>query len=267
MEIIIKETPEKVADEILKRLKKIINKKRHPVIGLPTGNTPKIIYKKMIEAHKKGEMDFSDIIIFAHDEYVGIPGNHPNSTKTYFKENLLNELNIPEKNLFFINGTPDDLKVECRKVEEAIRDVGGIDFQLFGIGKDGHIGFNEPGSSLNSRTRVKPLTFSTIRYLSKIFGSEEETPRFCITMGVGTIMDSKEVAIVAFGYEKKDAVKRCVEGPITSAFPASIIQMHPKAKVYLDEKAASLLDEKEYYKWAYENKEKMYDYLKNKKEV
>ncbi len=267
MEIIIKETPEKVADEILKRLKKIINKKRHPVIGLPTGNTPKIIYKKMIEAHKKGEMDFSDIIIFAHDEYVGIPSNHPKSTKTYFKENLLNELNIPEKNLFFIDGTPDDLKVECRRVEEAIKDVGGIDFQLFGIGKDGHIGFNEPGSSLNSRTRVKPLTFSTIKYLSKFFGSEENTPRFCITMGVGTIMDSKEVAIVAFGDEKKEAIKRCVEGPITSAFPASIIQMHPKAKVYLDEKAASLLDEKEYYKWAYENKEKMYDYLKNKKEV
>ena len=266
MEIIIKDSPEKVADEILKRLKRIINKKRHPVIGLPTGNTPKIIYKKMIEAYDKGEVDFSEMIIFSHDEYVGIPSDHPKSTKTYFKEILLNRLNIPEKNLFFINGTPDDLKVECRRVEEAIRDVGGIDFQLLGIGRDGHIGFNEPGSSLSSRTRVKPLTFSTIKYLSQFFGSEKDTPRFCITMGIGTLMDSKEIAIVAFGDEKKEAIKKCVEGPITSAFPASIIQMHPKAKVYLDNKAASLLDEKDYYIWAYENKDKMYDYLKNKNE-
>ncbi len=265
MEIIIKDTPEKVADEILKKLKKIVQKKRHPVIGLPTGNTPKIIYKKMAEAHEKGEVDFSETIIFALDEYIGISTDHPKSTKTYFKENLLNKIDIPEKNLFFINGIPDDIKAECRRIEEAIRDVGGIDFQLLGVGRDGHIGFNEPGSSLRSRTRVKPLTFSTIKYLSKFFGSEKETPRFCITMGIGTIMDAKEVAVVAFGDEKKEAVKKCVEGPVTSAFPASIIQMHPKAMVYLDEKAASLLDEKEYYKWAYENKERMYDYLKNRK--
>ncbi len=261
MEIIIKKDKEEIAEEIINRIKELIKKKRHPVIGLPTGNTPKIIYKKMIEEYEKKNIDFSDIVIFALDEYLGIHLDHPASTREYFRKNLLNHINVKEENLYFINGTPDNIEEECRKVEENIRDRGGIDFVILGLGQDGHISFNEPGSSLTSRTRVKPLTQSTIKHLSQFFGNEEKTPRFCITFGLGTIMDAKEIALIAYGYHKAVAIKKCVEGPISASFPGSIVQMHPKAKIFLDDESANLLDEKEYYKWAYENKHKMFDYL------
>ncbi len=262
MEIIIKNNSEEIAEEILARIKSLVNKKRHPVIGLPTGNTPKILYKKMIEAYEKKEVSFSDVVIFSLDEYLGIPLEHPASTREYFKKNLLNYINVKEENLYFINGTPENIDEECRKIEENIRDRGGIDFMILGLGQDGHISFNEPGSSLTSRTRVKPLTQSTIKHLSQFFGNEESTPRFCITFGLGTIMDAKEIALIAYGEHKAVAIKKCIEGPITASFPGSIVQMHPKAKIFLDNESASLLDEKDYYKWAYENKHKMYDYLK-----
>jgi len=262
MEVIIEKTSEQVADKIVGRIKNLINRKRNPVICFPRGETPKLIFKKMIEGYKKEEMDFSETIIFSLEEYLGLTKDHPESIFNYFKKNLLDHTNFQEENMFLIDGKPSNIVAEFRKVEEATRDSGGIDLQILGIGEEGHIGMNEPGSSLSSRTRVKPLTSSTIEKLSSTFKTKNTTPEFCITMGIGTIMDAKEIALVAYGKEKAKAIKECVEGPVTASFPASIIQMHPKAKIFLDDESSSLLERKEYYKWAYTNKNKIHDYLK-----
>ena len=261
MEIIIEATKEMAADKIVEKIVSLVNIKKYPVISLPSGKTPLIVYQKMAEAYKRGEVDFSETLVLALDEFLGIPHDHPCSTFSYFQENLINQTNIDPRNIYLIDGRPTNLKSECRRVEEQIRDLGGIDIQILGIGRDGHIGFNEPGYSLTSRTRVKPLAQSTRDNLVSLFGAPEKVPPFCITLGIGTIMEADQVALLAFGNEKATAIKRCVEGPICSAFPASILQMHPEAELYIDEEAASLLEQRDFYKWAHESKSTIEEYM------
>jgi glucosamine-6-phosphate deaminase len=146
--------------------------------------------------------------------------------------------------------------------EETIKSTGGIDVQILGLGTNGHIGFNEPSSSLSSRTRVKTLTLKTIESNRSLFKNEEDMPRFCITMGIGTIMEAKTILLLAFGNNKSEAIAKCIEGPVTASVPASILQLHPDVKMIIDEEAASSLSQKDYYKWVYSNKNRVNDYLK-----
>lgn len=254
MEIIIerdKETGSKLAARIIASQ---IKKKPDSVLGLATGSTQLTLYKELIELHKTEELDFSSVISFNLDEYVGLSPEHKSSYHSYMWNNFFNHINIKNHRVHIPNGIAPDIEDHCKQYEGAIKAAGGIDLQLLGIGSDGHIGFNEPTSSLSSRTRIKTLTQKTIMDNSPLFKDNEEIPRHVITMGVGTIMESKTCLLLAFGKQKAEAVKLMVEGPISSDAPATILQMHQKAIIIIDEEAASSLKRADYYKWVYSNK-------------
>ena len=253
MEIIILPGPEDVYAEASSRIVDRIRKKPGAVLGLATGNTMLGVYNKLIGEHKKGRVDFSSVKTVNLDEYLGLDPGDPLSFHSYMQKNLFRQVNINQDNVLIPDPMPDDVERECEAYEEAIEEMGGIDIQLLGIGRDGHIGFNEPSSSLMARTRVKTLTDET---LEDNFGSREG-PRFAITMGIGTIMDAREIVLVAVGKNKARAVSLMVEGPVTASCPASVLQLHPRVKVTCDVEAAQLLERKEYYMWVWEHKKEV----------
>jgi len=204
--------------------------------------------------HKAGELDFSKVVTFNLDEYVGLPSTHDQSYHYFMHENLFNHINISPANVHVPSGVVEDFERYCQWYEDEIAKVGGVDLQVLGIGGDGHIGFNEPGSSLASRTMIVTLTEETIEDNARFFEKKEDVPRFAITMGVGTIMEAKHCILLANGEKKADPVEALVEGPITSQVTASALQMHPNATVIVDEAAALKLKRKDYYKWTYENR-------------
>lgn len=240
-------------------------KKKDLVLGLATGKTPLGVYEGLIRLHQKGEMDFSDVRTFSLDEYLGVTDDHPQSFAYYLQHNFFQHINIKKENINRLSGFPDDIEEHCHEYENRIRTVGGIDIQILGIGRNGHIGFNEPSSSLSSRTRIKTLTEETITANDPFFHNKEEIPRYCLTMGIGTILESRMILLLASGQEKSQAIHLCVEGPITATLPASILQLHPQAKIIIDENAASQLERKNYYRWVYEHKNKVDDFLSHKK--
>jgi glucosamine-6-phosphate deaminase len=219
------------------------------------------VYKKIIEMNQRNEIDFSSSIAFSLDEYLGLEEDHPQSFAYYMKENFFKHINIKMENIFHLEGKPLDIETHCQEYEEKIRKYGGIDVQILGIGRNGHIGFNEPGSSLSSRTRVKTLTEETIRDNSRFFADKQEVPRFCLTMGIGTLMEARMIILLASGKNKNEAVFQCVEGAVTASVPASALQLHPRVKILVDEDAGSLLTQKKYYKWVFKNKGRVKDYL------
>ena len=231
MEIIIFPSYKEVNKEVTKRVTSIIKKKPDSVLGLATGRTMLGVYRSLVEAYKENKINFS-------------------ATTTYMQENLFNHININPKNIFIPPSMPGDIEKDCRLYEEMIEKKGGIDLQLLGIGQEGHIGFNEPSSSLQARTRVKTLTEETLR---DNFGSYKG-PRFTLTMGIGTIMEAREIILVALGEEKARPIADAVEGPVSASCPASALQFHPQAKIIIDEEAGSLLKRKDYYKWVWEHK-------------
>ena len=254
MEIII-QPDEKAASSLAARIVvQVIKRKGDCVLGLATGNTPLLLYKELIRLHKKGELDFERVTTFNLDEYVGLPPSHPASYNSYMWENFFNHINIPKHRVHIPDGLAPDIPAFCKQYEGNIRAAGGIDIQVLGIGTDGHIGFNEPSSSLASRTRIKTLTRQTRKDNASFFGGEEHVPHHVITMGVGTIMESRKCLLLAFGKKKAEAVVNMVEGPITAMVPASILQMHPETIVIIDEAAASRLKRSDYYRWVYDNK-------------
>jgi glucosamine-6-phosphate deaminase len=253
VEIIILATEEDVYAEASSRVVDHIHKKPSAVLGLATGKTMLGIYKNLIADHKKGQVDFSAVKTVNLDEYLGLDSNDPLSFYSYMFQNFFQHVNVKKENILIPDSLPEDVETECAAYEEAIRERGGIDVQLLGIGRDGHIGFNEPSSSLQARTRVKTLTDETLR---DNFGSIEG-PRFAITMGIGTIMDGREIILVAVGEEKAKAIALMVEGPVTASCPASVLQFHPKVKVILDSDAAQLLERKDYYMWVWEHKKEV----------
>jgi glucosamine-6-phosphate deaminase len=265
VEVIIKQDYNHVCEEAEKTIYQAWKKKNNLVLGLPTGRTPLGVYKRLIALHNKEEIDFSQVVTFSLDEYLGLKENHPQSFASYMEKNFLQHINIKKENIFRLNGTPENIDDHCREYEEKIKSFGGIDIQILGIGRNGHIGFNEPSSSLSSRTRVKTLTQETIEANSRLFKDKNEVPRFCLTMGIGTIMESKIVVLLASGEDKSEAIYKSLEGPITASVPASILQLHPQTKVIIDQEAASLLTEKEYYQWVYKNKERVNEFLEKKK--
>jgi glucosamine-6-phosphate deaminase len=195
------------------------------------------------------------VTTFNLDEYVGLPPEHPQSYHAFMREHLFQHINVAPERIHIPNGMAADVPGECARYEQSIRAAGGIDLQLLGIGSDGHIGFNEPTSSLASRTRIKTLTERTRQDNARFFdGDLTQVPMHCITMGVGTIMETRQVLLLAFGAKKEEAVAQAVEGPITAMNPASILQMHPVAKVIMDEAAAGALKKREYYRYVWDNK-------------
>jgi glucosamine-6-phosphate deaminase len=255
MEIIIQPTPEAGSIIAARIIAKLVRSKPDCVLGLATGSTPLGTYRELIRMHREDGLDFSKVTTFNLDEYVGLPPEHPQSYRAFMAENFFRHVNVDVKRTHIPDGMARDVPAECARYEAAIRAAGGIDLQLLGIGSDGHIGFNEPSSSLASRTRIKTLTERTRADNARFFeGDLAKVPVHCITMGVGTIMESREVLLLAFGANKAGAVAGAVEGPITAMNPASILQMHPVAKCVMDEAAATKLSRRDYYRWVYSQK-------------
>jgi glucosamine-6-phosphate deaminase len=212
------------------------------VLGLPTGSSPLGMYQCLIELNKKGTISFENIITFNMDEYVGLAEDHLQSYHSFMWDNLFDHINIRPENVNILNGNASDLQAECEKYEAKIKAVGGIDLFIGGVGADGHIAFNEPGSSLFSRTRVKTLTTDTIIINSRFFDNDvEQVPRTALTVGVGTIMDAKEVLILANGHNKARALAQGVEGAVSQKWTITALQMHPKGIIVCDELACDEL--------------------------
>ncbi len=209
------------------------------VLGLATGSTPLPLYRELVRLHEDKGFDFSRTISFNLDEYVGLPTTHDQSYRYFMDANLFNRININKKNTHVPDGMAEDLDAQCEEYEEMISDAGGIDFQVLGIGSNGHIGFNEPGSSLGSRTRVVRLSETTIRDNSRFFKSTAEVPKQAITMGIATILEARKIVMLASGRSKADAVAKALEGAITAMVPASALQMHPDVTFVVTEDAAS----------------------------
>jgi len=256
MQVIIKDNYDEMSEEAAQIIRDAIHLKPNLVLGLATGSTPIGTYKEMIRMYKEGELDFSKVATFNLDEYVGLPTTHEQSYHNFMHVNLFNHINISPANVHVPSGIAKDFDKYCQWYEDEIKKAGGVDLQVLGIGSDGHIGFNEPGTSLASRTSIVTLTEETIDDNARFFDRKEDVPRFAITMGVGTIMEAQCCLLVANGEKKADPVSILVEGPITSQVTASVLQMHPNAIVIIDKAAASKLKRIDYYNWAYENRPK-----------
>jgi glucosamine-6-phosphate deaminase len=250
MEIIIQPTPEAATDIAARIIAKLLREKPDAVLGLATGSTPLRLYQKLVDM----KLDWSRVTTFNLDEYIGLPREHPQSYHSFMWENLFQHINIKPENIHIPDGNAGDIPAMCAAYEKAIRDAGGIDLQLLGIGSDGHIGFNEPSSSLASRTRIKTLTERTRRDNARFFGGEELVPHHVVTMGIGTIMEASTNLMLAFGENKAAAIAGAVEGPVTADNPASVLQFHPSVKVCLDVPAAAQLKRADYYRWVFANK-------------
>ena len=250
MEIIIQPTAEAATKLAARLVAGVIREKPAAVLGLATGNTPRLLYRELVAM----KLDWRKLTTFNLDEYVGTSPQHPQSYHGFMSENLFQHVNVSVKNVNIPDGMAKDIPASCENYERKIFSAGGIDLQLLGIGADGHIGFNEPTSSLASRTRIKTLTPRTRKDNAPFFGSKDKVPHHVITMGIGTILETRHCLLLAFGKNKARAVAAAVEGPVTSMNPASALQLHPKVTVCLDEAAASKLKLTNYYRWVYDNK-------------
>ncbi|WLV23992.1 glucosamine-6-phosphate deaminase [Aciduricibacillus chroicocephali] len=222
-------------DIVTKKIKNI----EHPVLGLATGSTPEGLYKCLIERYEAGEITFANATSFNLDEYVGLDETHPGSYQYYMKDKLFNHINLPAERAFVPSGTDEDLQAHCEAYEDKIKKAGKIDIQILGIGINGHIGFNEPGTSFDSRTHVVELDESTREVNSRFFNSLDEVPTKAVTMGIQTIMDADEVVLIISGENKADTVLAFMESEISEEFPASILKKHPNFTLIVDEPAYS----------------------------
>jgi glucosamine-6-phosphate deaminase len=247
MRVIIEKDSESASKRASEFMIQFIQQKPNCVLGLATGSTPLQIYAEFIAHYQAGDIDFSQVVSFNLDEYVGLGPADPHSYRSFMQEHLFSKINILPENTHVPDGRSLDFDNDCRQYEKKIQDHGGIDFQLLGIGRDGHIAFNEPGSSLGSRTRLKTLTGETIKDNARFFGGIENVPRLAITMGVGTILETRKCILVAFGEHKAQAVSQAIEGPVTAQVTASALQFHPDVIVVVDEAAAKYLKRKSYY--------------------
>jgi glucosamine-6-phosphate deaminase len=254
MEIIIQPDSEAASRLAAKIIARLVRERPHAVLGFATGSTPVETYRNLVDLHRTQKLDFGRVTAFALDEYVGLDPAHPASYHAYMRTHLFDQINIDPAHIHIPDGLAADIPIYCGHFEDMIRVAGGIDLQLLGIGTDGHIGFNEPSSSLASRTRIKTLTARTRRDNAAAFGGEDKVPHHVITMGLGTIMECRMCLLLAFGGKKARAVAQAVEGPVTAMVPASILQMHPQAVVIVDEEAAADLALGYYYRWVYDNK-------------
>ncbi len=254
MEVVIKKTREEASALGAAIMAGIIREQARPVLGLATGSTPLSLYQELVKMHREKNLSFSGVTTFNLDEYVGLPPTDPCSFASEMRQNLFDHIDIPANAVNLPDGMAADMEKSCQDYEKAITASGGIDIQLLGIGSDGHLAFNEPTSSLSSRTRLKTLSHETIEANSRFFGSPERVPRHVITMGLGTIMEAKCCLLLAFGNKKARAVAEMIEGPVSALWPATCLQYHRKVIVILDEEAAEKLQRKAYYRDVYDGK-------------
>ena len=231
------------AEHVIERINAAKPTKEHPfVLGLPTGSSPEGMYACLVKANKEGRVSFKNVLTFNMDEYVGLPESHPESYHSFMARNLFDHIDCPKENIHILNGNAENLAEECARYEQMIAEAGGIDLFIGGIGPDGHIAFNEPYSSLTSRTRVKTLTTDTIIANSRFFDNDvNKVPKTALTVGVGTIMDAHEVLIMVNGHNKARALQHAVEEPISHMWTISALQMHQHGIIVADEAACAEL--------------------------
>jgi len=243
MRVILQQTEQEVglwsARYIVDAIKKFNPTKNKPfVLGLPTGGTPLLTYKRLIELYQQGEVSFKYVVTFNMDEYVGLPQDHPASYYSFMFNNFFNYVDIDKNNVHILNGMATDIEAECQAYEAEIKKYGQIQLFLGGVGDDGHIAFNEPGSSLASRTRIKTLTEETLIANSRFFNRDvNQVPKHALTIGVGTLLEAKEILILAQGQQKSFAIQAAVEGNVNHLWTVSALQMHPHAIIVCDEAA------------------------------
>ena len=251
MQIIIFENAQQVAENAAEWVAELINKKNNPVLGLATGSTPINLYQQLVKKHQAGQLSFKNTTSFNLDEYLGIDANNAQSYRHFMNKNLFDHVDIDKTKTYLpICNQGENPREQGLAYEEKIKQANGIDLQILGIGANGHIGFNEPTSSLASRTRIKTLTQQTLKDNSRLFNDNEFQPTLAMTMGIATILDARYVLLMATGKNKANAVKNMITGPLSAMCPASALQMHENAIILLDKAAASELAEQEYYQWA-----------------
>lgn len=253
MKVAILANEEEIGRVAADHIEALYNRKPNFVLGLATGSSPLPLYAELIERYKAGRISFAQVQSFNLDEYVGLPKDHFEGYANFIHRNLVDHLDIAEGAAHGPDGWCEDLHAGAAAYDQAIKDAGGIDLQVLGIGSDGHIGFNEPGGSLTSRTHVGVLTEQTRQDNARFFdGDIDAVPTHCVTQGLGTIMDARENLMVVTGAGKAQAVKELIEGGISARWPATILQMHENTTVLLDEAAASLLELKDFYREVWE---------------
>jgi glucosamine-6-phosphate deaminase len=249
MRVVIHEDYARLSRAAAQVVKHMLNSKPNAVLGLATGSTPLGLYQELVRLHQVEGLDFSQVTTFNLDEYVGLPTQSDQSYHHFMHENLFRHINIATQNIYIPLGTTDNSDAFCEWYEQRIVECGGIDLQMLGIGSDGHIAFNEPTSSLGSRTRIKALAPQTIDDNARFFQSRDEVPCRAITMGVGTILEARQIILLASGEGKADAIAKTIEGPVTSMITASALQLHRDTSCFLDKSAASKLTMTDYYDW------------------
>ncbi|MBU3227946.1 glucosamine-6-phosphate deaminase [Clostridium algidicarnis] len=242
MKLIIEKDYEGISKRAAKEISKVINNKERSILGLATGSSPIGLYEELIKLNEEKKVDFSKVTTINLDEYIGISNNHPQSYRYFMNNTLFNHINIDKNNTYVPNGNAEDMKAECIGYDKNIRDLGGIDVQLLGIGGNGHIAFNEPDEELVLGTHVTGLTESTIKANSRFFDSIDEVPKKAITMGLGEIMKAKSIILIASGEGKAEAIAKLFSGKITTKSPATLLAVHKDVTVIIDEQAASLLN-------------------------
>ena len=247
MRLIIEKDYEQLAEWAAEHVIKRINdfnptSQRKFVLGLPTGSSPIGMYKKLIQAYNEKRVSFKNVVTFNMDEYVGLPVEHPESYHSFMYNNLFRHIDCPDQNIHILNGNAPDLEAECANYEMMINEADGIDLFVGGVGVDGHIAFNEPGSSLSSRTRQKTLRTETRIINSRFFGNDmNKVPAYALTVGVGTVMDAREVMVLVNGHDKARALQAAVEGGVSQMFTISALQMHKHGIIVCDEAATDEL--------------------------
>lgn len=232
----------------------LLERKPDAVLGLATGSSPLPVYDDLVARHDAGELSFARARAFTLDEYVGLAAGHPERYSTVIRREFTSRVDFADDAVQGPDGLAEDIPAACLAYDDAIRAAGGVDLQILGIGTDGHIGFNEPGSSFASRTRVKTLTEQTRKDNARFFDSIDEVPVHCITQGLGTILRARHLVLLAFGAGKARAVAEALEGPVSALLPASAIQLHEHVTVVVDEAAAARLKLADYYRYAFDNK-------------
>jgi glucosamine-6-phosphate deaminase len=247
--LLLKSTPQDVSLQAATLIAAAIRHKPSLRLGLATGSTMVGVYRELVRMHREDKLDLSGVVSFNLDEYLSIAAEHPQSFRRFMQEHLFSKVNIRPENIHIPDGSVrGDYDAYCAKYDQEICEAGGIDLQLLGIGRNGHIGFNEPASSLGSRTRLKVLSAETLEDNKKFFGMGETIPECAITVGIGTILEAKRILLLASGSSKAKAVADAIEGPVTSTITASALQHHPEVTFIVDEQAGFLLKQKEYYR-------------------
>ena len=254
MEVIIAPAPE-LARLAADAVERVVRTAEHPVIGLATGSSPLAVYDELVRRHTEEGLSFAGVKAFMLDEYVGLPADHPERYRNVIEKEIASRIDIDPADVHGPDGLAEDIPAACAAYEQAIVDAGGVDVQILGIGTDGHIAFNEPGSSLASRTRIKTLTRQTREDNARFFdGDIDQVPEHCLTQGLATIMSARHLVLLATGKGKAEAVHHLAEGPVSAMWPATILQHHPHVTVLVDDAAAGRLQLASYYREAFSGK-------------